>query len=467
MFKPQILRRSFSVFNRIPKAQIVRSAAHNGHETVHIQRVRFKKPFFTRSRFISTAIATAGIYAALRSLGDFDEEEEKREQEARKAQKALRRKWAGKRPRTTEADHEALDEEKGEGEAEQGDEENEDDEEDEDEDEDEDEGEEDVEPLVFLPTGFSRKKQRTYYRGSDPEWQEFVRIAPNKDRVQRIQMELIGLVRQGSSTRPDYIRRLGEIDPQKGYWWIELKFPDGPPQEYERPGIEITDDLRYRWTTRSVNEIHHQRLNNVLVPTAVAKSIYVDTKKKVERSWLGLQKYVGWGNTPSKPPESLPPPPPPPPPPTQQQSPPAGKTSGSPTPPAAPANAPPAKESSSPSPPQTPATSRKEPQKEPETSTSLESSVYKRFGVLLPSPKTLTLDLSTFRRAFSRNQKPYVVEPPRGTFIVHGLVEVIGERAKLTLDVTAVYDPKVAQFVMFVSKLRSITDYRQEPRGGS
>ena len=40
--------------------------------------------------------------------------------------------------------------------------------------------------LIFLPTGFSRPKPKTYYRGSDPEWQEFRKLATDRPRVDKI-----------------------------------------------------------------------------------------------------------------------------------------------------------------------------------------------------------------------------------------------------------------------------------------
>jgi hypothetical protein len=52
-----------------------------------------------------------------------------------------------------------------------------------DEEEDDDE-EEDV--LLFLPTGFSRPRPRTFYKGSDPEWKEFSKVASDRPRVEKI-----------------------------------------------------------------------------------------------------------------------------------------------------------------------------------------------------------------------------------------------------------------------------------------
>jgi hypothetical protein len=40
--------------------------------------------------------------------------------------------------------------------------------------------------ILFLPTGFSRPKPRTFYKGSDPEWQEFRKVATDRPRVEKI-----------------------------------------------------------------------------------------------------------------------------------------------------------------------------------------------------------------------------------------------------------------------------------------
>lgn len=49
MFKAQVLRRNFTLFNTVPYSRIARAAARDGHGTVTIQRVVIQKPFWTRS----------------------------------------------------------------------------------------------------------------------------------------------------------------------------------------------------------------------------------------------------------------------------------------------------------------------------------------------------------------------------------------------------------------------------------
>jgi hypothetical protein len=49
MLKAQVLRRHFSLFNRVPYSQIARSVARDGHESVTIHRIRIGRPVFSRS----------------------------------------------------------------------------------------------------------------------------------------------------------------------------------------------------------------------------------------------------------------------------------------------------------------------------------------------------------------------------------------------------------------------------------
>lgn len=41
--------------------------------------------------------------------------------------------------------------------------------------------------LLFLPTGFSRPRPQVLYKGSDPEWQEFKKLATDQPRCLKIQ----------------------------------------------------------------------------------------------------------------------------------------------------------------------------------------------------------------------------------------------------------------------------------------
>jgi hypothetical protein len=247
---------------------------------------------------------------------------------------------------------------------------------------------------------------------------------------------------------PPYKAVLGKIDTKKGKMWMEFKFPDGPPIEFERPGIELTEDLEWRKATRPVEDLDHHRLNRILVPTEVANALYQDTTKKAAKSWKWFKIYMGWdqGSKPDT---------------VQQlvqemdalvQRIDATTKSSSAATPSAPSN-----------PLATSSTKDTEQPTSPPTE-PVDGPAEK--GFVLPDPKKMTLDLSQFRADFKKAFKPYPLQPPRGTFMVMGLVEVYGDKARMTLNVQAAYDPKQGRYVSMKSVIWNYVELRQHPKGG-
>ena len=255
--------------------------------------------------------------------------------------------------------------------------------------------------------------------------------------------ELVASLRDTISKSPAYVARLGNIDPNKGKVLIDLKFPDGPPPEYERPGIELTEELEWRKATRPVEHAHHQRLDQLLYPTGASTAIYQDTKRRVSLTWNSLKTYMGWEGTPQAG--------------TAQDvvqrvfaNPPVTTSSGASTPTPSPAPSSPTKEVS----------------QQSTASASPGETRTKDAGFMLPDPKSLTLDLNQFRSDLRRASKPQHMYGPRGTFAVIGLVEVWGDRARVTLNVTAFYDPKQGRYVALQGRVWNLVSLRQSPRGG-
>ncbi|KAF2442161.1 hypothetical protein P171DRAFT_417105 [Karstenula rhodostoma CBS 690.94] len=421
MFKPQVFRRSFSLFRRTPTSTVVKSVSQHGNEAIRIQRVRIQKRVFTTSRLAGSAVVAVGFWKLLDWLNEEIEDEEELQQQHRRA----RRPPIPGEDANDKGGREITDEEEGEW-------------------EEQDDEEEEDEGLIFLPTGFSRPRPRSYYRGSDPEWQTFVRLAQDRPRVDKIRGELVTTVRDLATKNPRFTFLLGKIDPTKGSIWIEVKFPDGPPLEYERPGIQLTEDLTFRKATQMVDSLHHKKLANVLMPTAVANSVYSDMKMRLHASWLNLRKYAGF---------------------EVKQSPVQNMFKGLPPSPGMPT--PTTQTPVAPSTPGAPAAADAEKQAQPPSPSLPTNPTLEKLGLTLPDPgQAPTMNLAYFRLMLMKYRKPMAIEPPRGTFLVTGLVEIIGEKAKMTLDVTAVYDPNMAKYVMLNSRARSMTKYKQQPRGG-
>jgi hypothetical protein len=242
---------------------------------------------------------------------------------------------------------------------------------------------------------------------------------------------------------PPYVAKAGKIDTDKGNMWIEFKFPDTAPDEYERPGIELTEDLEWRKATRPVEAPHHHRLNRILYPKEAANALYHDTTKKAGRAWEDFKIYMGWSQESkteavqqlvqriaANPQSSV------------------NKTT-----------------SIIPSPFSTSAKDTQQPGVPP-SAAPVDAPAKDLNGLLLPDPKKLTLDLTQFRSDFRKSFKQYPLVVPRGAFMVLGLIEIYGERAKLTLNVHAVYDPKQGRYVGMHFTPWNFVELRQLPKGG-
>lgn len=311
--------------------------------------------------------------------------------------------------------------------------------------EDDEDYEDDEVALLFFPTGFSRPKPRTFYKGTDPEWQEFIKIASDRTRIDQIRGELVGTIRGIAVKIPQWKQALGEINSKKGSVWIEVFFPDAPPIEYEQPGWMLTTDLTLRPATQDVDQKVHSLLGKVLAPTAVAKSVYEDSWRRATRIWQDTKKNMGWEEKSS--------------PDTVQKI----VSSINPIPPAADASPSPTASASPPSPTSTP------PNQQSSTvspvSSSKEPSI-EAFGLPLPTMAVPTMDIRFFHGTWKKNRKHDPPVAPRGAVIVSGLIDIVGEKAKMTLDVYAAYDPKARKYVLIDIKLRSMKQWQQSPKGG-
>jgi hypothetical protein len=251
------------------------------------------------------------------------------------------------------------------------------------------------------------------------------------------------MIRNDAHQSPGWRARIGTIDKNKGKTWIEVKFPDGPPLEYERPGFELTEEMEWRRATRPVETTHHERLNMILFPIKVSTALYNDTKQKVQLSWQNFRAYLGLGQeSKSETVQSV----------VQQafaKSPSSSSTGVASNPTATGSSVSAATDS-------TQAT---------DTASSL-SSRARELGFALPDPKMLTLDLTNFRKDFRQLARPSELHIPRGSFMVLGLVEVCGDRARVTLNVTAAYDPKQGRYVSMTAKIWNVVPHSQSPKGG-
>ena len=124
---------------------------------------------------------------------------------------------------------------------------------------------------VFIPITWPSKRKREYYSASDPEWQEFVAMSRDPNRIKAVKSGLCDSLRKEISNHQTVTRVTGEPLTVSASW-LDFDFPAMAPAEYERSGI-IWVDNTVTWATRRVDDRQAKRLNRVLFPTALFSSM--------------------------------------------------------------------------------------------------------------------------------------------------------------------------------------------------
>lgn len=223
-------------------------------------------------------------------------------------------------------------------------------------------------------------------------------------------------------------RLCGEIDYKKGRFWLEVTFPDGPPQEYQVTGLEFA--TRYiALSTKDISQQEYHSMCRLLFPMPAIRASLAsfryqfDTQANKIRQYLGLptrldpevvalRSILRAKITPEKFHKGA--------------SSAATGASGRPTP-------------VSPS------------RQEPPADTS-------------EGQEPITLALFVYK--MKKYRENLTSEPPRGSIVVSGLIELVGPKARATVDVTAAYDPEQDVFLTSTSRFRGYQLRLQRPRGG-
>lgn len=428
---PRQHQRNFSQIQRLARPAIL-----SGGEPIRYQAVRFQRgSFFTWRRAITLALYGGAAYAYLELVARFldvqieileeDVADEKDETKDREGKEVTEEVDVGEGPFYADEDS------------------------------------------TFIPLTFPTKSPRAYYRGSDPEWQEFVKVARDKPRHKKIQNELVQIVYTGCTQHPAISRQLGP-EAKVGKYWLDISFPDGPPQEYERSGVEIGEGF-VAWSQQKVSPEEQWRLARALWPRAMFESLYATGRIMFAMQYRQLKQALGWeGPNPTSPEEKyrhaiemiqkrqqM----------GRERKGVGSSTHNSQTPDGLPLvgasasadSAAPASESAAQSA-KPSAAGPKDGNKSPW-----------QISIPLPAaPTDAPIALHVFGSTLSKNWNPKQSEPPRGSFVVQGLVEVRGKRGRMLFDVQSCYDPRQGKFVAVGVTLRpgGFKRWNQRPRGG-
>ncbi len=89
-----------------------------------------------------------------------------------------------------------------------------------------------------------------------------------------------------------------------------------------------------------------------------------------------------------------------------------------------------------------------------------------RLPVVETQDNDVPVTLAVLAKTLARSWKVVRTEPPRGSCMVSGLVEVVGTNGRCVMDVTAVYDPNLDRYLSVNSRIRILRSRSQRPRGG-
>ncbi|KAL8950738.1 MAG: hypothetical protein Q9222_003235 [Ikaeria aurantiellina] len=309
---------------------------------------------------------------------------------------------------------------------------------------------EDEDDTIFIPLGFAYKLPQQYYKGSDPEWQSFVELARDKKRCDLLKNQLTGIIGSHVGALPPIEKALGKGN-QPRKFWLDIDFPDGPPPEYERKGLEISDD-HVAWTTRPVHPLHYTKLQKALWPTSLASSMWASYKTMASLQYAKLRGYL------------------------KPFSDPQASSSES-------AEGPDLSlqdmhQKTTPQTQKSPSTSegedstKKSDQGEASDQASTRAPT-SDFSRLLPSYPGLpsmnddmTSAMSAFKKTFAQTWRPASTPPERGTVMFSGMVELVGPKGVAVLDVRGIYHAAESRWTNVGIAVRRIQSKKQSPRGG-
>lgn len=318
----------------------------------------------------------------------------------------------------------------------------------------------------FIPfPGTTKQLKPGPYRGSDPEWQEYIKFSKDKKLGEKVRKDLAEQVRYICSSDPFLTKHIGTQMMIRRYW-LDIDFPISPPPIYQRSGIEITDEY-VSWTTMPVDSLTVSRMRQVLWPSVFVQSSLAFWKVLFSQNLHRAGAVLGWETKPQPTYDALVA--------LHKARTANGSNPGMTTVPT----------TRNPN----PAGAHKQPDMinasttnaNPSSPTSkklndLETQVDKPtaaggIDLVKPSLELAQEHMSGARKAFkakwASTWRPAPADPPRGSITVSGLIEVEAPKAWIVIDVKSHWDPKTKEYDLRSTRfaLRRVQPKVQSPKG--
>ncbi|KAF7864086.1 hypothetical protein EAF04_007051 [Stromatinia cepivora] len=155
----------------------------------------------------------------------------------------------------------------------------------------EDDFQEAEQPLFIPFPGTTKQLPIVPYKGTDPEYQEFIKISKDTKLLDKIRVDLAEFMRDSVTRAPVVVQLAGKNFKTRRVW-LDIDFPQVPPPSFERSGIEISDDA-ISWVTQPVDATIVYKIRNVLWPTALFQSSWIFVKVLAAEEFRIMARVFG------------------------------------------------------------------------------------------------------------------------------------------------------------------------------
>ncbi|TID16401.1 RNA cytidine acetyltransferase [Venturia nashicola] len=312
--------------------------------------------------------------------------------------------------------------------------------------------EEDLEDGTFIPFGWPKKEEKTFFKGSEPEWKSFLKLANEPKRQMEIQAKLTKEIRLEVARTIIPLKRQKLLF-NKGRTLLTITYPEGPPQNYGVSGVEIGEGF-VAWSKKIIPQEEYRRLSKTVMPFAGLRagwkviSYHYDEQANKVRQYFGLKpkmdpvtmeyKFMLMVHLAAK--KKL----------EQREKkrispplvPPISKKEETSTPPSG---------------------SKPDPTTSPESGQEKETPP--RFSAYFPRADPAPVSTYIFMQNLLKRDETKL-DPPAGCVEVKGWIEVVHEQTITTVDVNSNYDLTTNSFVDKTWRVVSFRSKAQRPKGG-
>ncbi|KAL2195543.1 hypothetical protein P885DRAFT_39634 [Corynascus similis CBS 632.67] len=148
------------------------------------------------------------------------------------------------------------------------------------------------EPLFIPLPGTMKKLPSEPYPPHGPEQRLFQRIHHDRELQKKIKVHLARIVKKLSLENPGITARIGRDINVKAIW-LECNFPDHAPPLYERTGILVTDDAIALVTMPCESYIARQ-IQRYLWPGPMALGVWAFGKEAAKQTAHNVVRYLGF-----------------------------------------------------------------------------------------------------------------------------------------------------------------------------